>query len=228
MFLSAVLTNLLGPEGFLALFCFCYCYVYSYRRTSIKGHIWSGYYSTGQKKSSESRSGGRAKDITTMVLASMVLKKTVADYERVEPRFTAERSPEYWTGWALAYYQWHTGISFAAIVSLVPVADIRALYRPYHEMDIRHFTDRMNELCTQQKRETSLKRFRLSAGLTQKELAAKSGISMRTIQQFEQRQKSINNAQINKLLPLSRVLHCEIETLLEPADFIASAARQPE
>ncbi len=161
-------------------------------------------------------------------LAYLVLEETVAGYERVEPRFTAERSPEYWTGWALAYYQWYTGISFAAIVSLVPVADIRALYRPYHEMDIRHFTERMNELCTQQKRETSLKRLRLSAGLTQKELAAKSGISMRTIQQFEQRQKSINNAQINKLLPLSKVLHCEIESLLEPADFIASATRQPD
>lgn len=161
-------------------------------------------------------------------LAYLVLEKTVADYERVEPRFTAERSPEYWTGWALAYYQWYTGISFAAIVSLVPVADIRALYRPYHEMDIRHFTDRMNELCTQHKRETNLKRFRLSAGLTQKELAAKSGISVRTIQQFEQRQKDINKAQINKLLPLSRALYCEIESLLEPAGLIASAARQPE
>ncbi len=161
-------------------------------------------------------------------LAYLVLDKTVADYERVEPRFTAERSPEYWTGWALAYYQWYTGISFADITSLVPVADICALYRPYHEMDIRHFVDRMNELCTQQKRETSLKRLRLSAGLTQKELAAKSGLSVRTIQQFEQRQKNINNAQINKLLPLSRVLHCEIEDLLDPAGFIASAARQPQ
>lgn len=161
-------------------------------------------------------------------LAYLVLEKTVAEYERVTPRFTAERSPEYWTGWALAYYQWYTAVSFADIVSLVPIADIRELYRPYHEMDIRQFADRMNELCTQQKRETNLKRLRLLSGLTQKELATRSGISVRTLQQFEQRQRHINNARINKLLPLSRALHCDIENLLEPADFIAGACRQPE
>ncbi len=161
-------------------------------------------------------------------LAYLVLENTVAAYERVSPRCSAERSPEYWAGWALAYYQWYIGISFADIISLVPVADIRDLYWPYHEMDIRQFADRMNELCLQQKRETNLKRLRLSSGLTQKELAAKSGISVRTIQQFEQRQKNINNAQVNKLLPLSRVLYCEIEELLEPAGFIAAACKQPD
>lgn len=37
-------------------------------------------------------------------------------------------------------------MSFEEIVRYVPIKDIMALYSPYHEMDIRQFTDKMNEL----------------------------------------------------------------------------------
>jgi DNA-binding transcriptional regulator YiaG len=149
-------------------------------------------------------------------LAYMVLDETEVEYERVSPRFAAGRSEEYWTGWALAYYQWHTAMRFAVILKAVSIEGICALYSPYHEMDIRHFVDKMNELCQRQRTETSLKRFRHLAGLSQRELAEKSGISLRTIQQYEQRQKNINKAQIDTLTPLSMALYCEVRDLLEP------------
>ena len=66
---------------------------------------------------------------------------------------------------------------FADIIKAVPLEEISALYAPYYEMDIRHFVDKMNELCQRQRTETSLKRFRHLAGLSQRELAEKSGIS---------------------------------------------------
>lgn len=56
------------------------------------------------------------------------------------------RSPEFWTGWALAYFQWESGRSFADIVAHVSVTTIRLLYSPYHEMDISHFVRKMHEL----------------------------------------------------------------------------------
>lgn len=65
----------------------------------------------------------------------------------IRPKYTANRSKEYWVGWALAYFQWESGISFGEIVKYVSVKDILSLYNPYHEMDIRHFTDKMTELC---------------------------------------------------------------------------------
>ena len=46
-------------------------------------------------------------------------------------------------------------------------------------------------------------------------LAELSGIPLRTIQQYEQRQKNINKAQIEYLLSLSKTLCCNIEALLE-------------
>ena len=105
---------------------------------------------------------------------------------------------------------------FADIIKAVPLEDISALYTPYHEMDIRHFVEKMNELCLQQRAETNLKRLRRQAGLTQRKLAEKSGISLRTIQQYEQRKKNINKAQIDTLIPLSKALYCDVRELLEP------------
>lgn len=78
-------------------------------------------------------------------LAYLVLDEAEAEYERQVPRFTAGRGEEYWTGWALAYYQWFSGMRFADIIKAVPIEEIRALYSPYHEMDIRHFVEKMNE-----------------------------------------------------------------------------------
>ena len=63
--------------------------------------------------------------------------------------------------------------------------------------------------------ETNLKMRRQQAGFSQRELAELSGIPVRTIQQYEQRQKSINKAQVEYLLILARILCCDVENLIE-------------
>ena len=68
------------------------------------------------------------------------------DFHDIKPQYTFGRSEEYWTGWALAYYQWETGLSFEEIESHVSIIEIQNLYSPYHEMDIRQFVDKVNEL----------------------------------------------------------------------------------
>ena len=148
-------------------------------------------------------------------VAYEVLDKMNINIEYVEPRYTMERSAEYWTGWALAYYQWETSLSFKEIIEYIPIHYVRTLYSPYHEMDIRHFVDKMNDLYLSAKPDTNLKRKRNQAGFSQKELAELSGVPMRTIQQYEQRQKNINKAQVEYLLKLSTALCCEVESLIE-------------
>lgn len=148
-------------------------------------------------------------------LAYMVLDQTGSAYERIRPNYTAGRSEEFWTGWALAYYQWVTSMSFEEIVRYVPIKDIMMLYSPYHEMDIRQFVDKMNALYRAAKPETNLKLLRLRAGLSQRELAQLSGIPVRTIQQYEQRRKNINKAQAEYLVLLSNVLYCDVSDLME-------------
>lgn len=151
-------------------------------------------------------------------IAYKVLEQSGVERERIKPNYTASRSEEFWTGWALAYYQWETSMSFAEIVQYVPIKDILALYQPYHEMDIRQFVDKVTAMYKAAKPETNLKLLRQKAGLSQRELADLSNIPVRTIQQYEQRQKNINKAQAEYLVMLAKVLYCEVRDLLEKTE----------
>ena len=148
-------------------------------------------------------------------VAYEVLEKMQIDVERSTPRYAANRSEEYWTGWALAHYQWETALSFEEIEKFIPIHYVKALYSPYHEMDIRQFIEKMNELYRVANPDTNLKRKRRQAGLSQSQLAELSGIPVRTIQQYEQRQKNINKAQVEYLFKLSNALECSVECLME-------------
>ena len=129
--------------------------------------------------------------------------------------FIEHRSSEYWLGWALAYYQWHSSMSFSEISQCITIDDMLNMYQPYHEMDIRKFVDKMEEICHETRMITRLKRYRTLAGLSQRELAEKADVPVRTIQQYEQRQKNINKAQAEYLISLSKVLFCQPRDLLE-------------
>ena len=130
-------------------------------------------------------------------------------------RPAANRTPEYWCGWALAYFQWQTNLCFREINKLIPISEVLAMYSPYHEMDISQFCDKMIELYNKRKNNTNLKALRLDAGLSQSELAEISDIPVRTIQQYEQNQKNINAAKVETVVKLAKALNCTVESLME-------------
>ena len=92
---------------------------------------------------------------------------------------------------------------------------IEPLYSPYHEMDIRQFVDKMHELIRAAKPETNLQLLRQKARLSQRELSDLSRVPLRTIQQYEQRHMSINKAQAEYLVMLSKTLCCTVDDLME-------------
>ncbi len=130
-------------------------------------------------------------------------------------RPAANRTPEYWCGWALAYFQWHTNLGFKEINNYIPISEVLAMYSPYHEMDVTQFCDKMIELYKKRKNNTNLKALRLDAGLSQSELAEISDIPVRTIQQYEQNQKNINAAKAETVVRLAKALNCTVEALME-------------
>lgn len=148
-------------------------------------------------------------------LAYMILEESGTTRPAIAPSQPFDRSVAYWTGWAIAWYQWETGMSFREITHAIPIQEVQGLYTPYHEMDIRQFVDRMNELYIAATPNTQLKTRRLAADLSQSELARRADVPVRTIQQYEQCQKDINKAQAMTLLQLSRALYCDVEDLLE-------------
>jgi len=62
---------------------------------------------------------------------------------------------------------------------------------------------------------TNLKRIREAAGLSQAQLAKEAGVSLRSIQMYEQRKKDINKAQAITLAKVARALCYNVEDLLE-------------
>lgn len=62
----------------------------------------------------------------------------------------------------------------------------------------------------------NLRYMRQCAGMTQKELAEKAAINIRTLQNYEQGQNDISKASINKLVKLALALDCNIHDLLPP------------
>lgn len=151
-------------------------------------------------------------------LAFAVLQEAGEPFPVSTPEYPFDRTPEYWTGWALAYYQWNTGLRFSEIEHAIPIRTIWMMYDPYHEMDIRQFVDKVNAMYKAAKPETNLKLLRQKAGLSQRELAELAGVPLRTIQQYEQRQKSINKAMAERLIMLAKVLCCEVEDLIEKCE----------
>lgn len=67
-------------------------------------------------------------------------------------------------------------------------------------------------------KETNLKKWRNIRNMTQKELAEKVGISLRTLQDYEQGRKSINGAAAITVCKLADELVCEPFELLEDED----------
>ena len=153
--------------------------------------------------------GASGIELAHTVLDEIGLDKNICKYQSVQ------RSPEYWAGWAIGYYQWEEDEGFAQIGQLLSFADIVRMYQKYHELDIRHFCDHLNKIKAEKQLETKLKTIRRLAGYSQSMLARRSGVPLRTIQQYEQRQKNINKAQAEAVLSLARALGCQSRDLME-------------
>ena len=130
-------------------------------------------------------------------------------------RSSMNKTREYWLGYYLAYYQWYTAKSYLHILNKISIEELLEMYPKYHEMDVRQFVDALNEIINQKLGETNLKRYRLLANMSQSELAKESGVSLRSIQLYEQRINDIDKAQGHTLYKLAKSLHVSISKLLE-------------
>lgn len=64
------------------------------------------------------------------------------------------------------------------------------------------------------KKNSRLQNTRLAAGLSQSQLAAATGLNVRTLQCYEQGAKDINNAKLATLLKLCLALDCKLGDIL--------------
>ena len=128
-----------------------------------------------------------------------------------------DRTPDYWVGWSVAWFQLKTGRPYRAVFDQLAYDDIREMYWPLHEADESKFVEVLSERLEHAGAgaPTRLRRLREAAGMSQSELSQRAHVGLRAIQMYEQRNKDVNHAQAATLYRLSRVLHCTMEDLLE-------------
>lgn len=148
-------------------------------------------------------------------IAREILEETTGKQFSQEQNYDMSRSPEYWIGWAVAYYQWYSGRRYNQIFEALPFQDLEKMYYTLHEADVSKFADIAESRVKEVFPDTNLKRIRTTYGCSQSELAQRSQVSLRSIQMYEQRQKDINKASVETIHRLSKVLGCTMEDLME-------------
>lgn len=163
---------------------------------------------------------GNPKYVTGMSgfeLAEAVLAETNVPYEKCEPSYVAFKGREYWAGWILAYYQWETGRRFEDLVrDGLTLSTVCSMYI-LHEADESKFVAVANEIIARNKenRKSRLSEIRKARGFTQQKLSEASGVKLRMIQLYEQKQNDISKAQVTVVIALAKVLGCEVEDLID-------------
>jgi len=148
-------------------------------------------------------------------IAASVISDTIGKEYIKEAQPSMSRSPEYWIGWAVAYWQWYSGRRFRELFSAFHFDDLEKMYFTLHEADVTKFVDIAESRIKELFPETNLKRIRTLYGCSQSELANMSGVSLRSIQMYEQRNKDINKAGVSTVYSIALALGCTVEDLLE-------------
>ena len=78
--------------------------------------------------------------LSGMELMQLVLDKTLDKTVPVLSYAPFDRTPEYWAGWALAYYQWYRARTFSFLKSNgLNINTLLSLYPTLHEADLSKF-----------------------------------------------------------------------------------------
>ncbi len=116
-------------------------------------------------------------------------------------------SPEYWTGWTIAYLQWHLNKSFSELEEDgIGVSELYSVYSTLHEADLSRSVLYAEKRLAEYNKGLYLKKARKNAGLSQRELSEQSGISLRAIRGYEQGSLDIAKAGAENVRNLRSVL----------------------
>ncbi|MCR5508921.1 MAG: helix-turn-helix domain-containing protein [Lachnospiraceae bacterium] len=121
----------------------------------------------------------------------------------------------YWTGYILAYYQWYFSRTFQQITSALKASDLMRMYPALHTVSEEKAVLEIDEFCRKRAQISRLQEYRKKIGYTQAKLAERSGVNLRTLQQYEIGDKDINRAAAGSVLAMAKVLHCTPEDILE-------------
>jgi len=177
--------------------------------------FWNLFVSSGYAESFGKGNPRLVSGFSGTELVMEILSKTGITADFPEPQTDFDCSPEYWCGWILAYYQWKTGRTFKDVHDNITGKEALKLYTTLHEASEEKFVDTLNRIIANKNAPAKVQQQRKLCGYSQKELAEKSGVNLRTLQQYELKTKDINKASVQTIMALANVLGCRVDDLLE-------------
>ncbi len=120
----------------------------------------------------------------------------------------------YWRGFVLAYYQWRSGRTFSEILTFIGREDLQRMYTAYHTVSEEKTADELEALLQRRDTISRLQLYRKRLAMTQQELAVRSGVNLRTLQEYEAGRKNLRQAAAEKVLSLSAALWCSPSELI--------------
>ena len=170
--------------------------------------VISGVAEQIEKKNPKYSAGKSGEELLLEVLVAVGFKT-----DKMESSYYFGRSAEFWSGHIIAKSHMLLKESFKEIHSSIKFSELQNMYKTLHEAPDEKTVEIIeNRLCN---KIVNLKRYRENLDLSQSQLAEQSGVSIRTIQAYEQKEKDINKASVSILAALAEVLKCSINDLLE-------------
>lgn len=119
----------------------------------------------------------------------------------------------YWIGLVIASYCYGKKISFKEIGKRIKPSQLLKMYNTMHEAPHMKVIDEIDKILNRQ--ECILKHIRQSKNISQNELSILSGVSLRSIQMYEQKKKNISKASFEIVKRLANSLSIKMEELYE-------------
>lgn len=134
--------------------------------------------------------------------------KIINDYE-------IEKDINYWLGRVIAYIQYVNNLDFKYLAEIINLNNILEHYEELANEGLGYVNEYVLTKLVTNDSKTRLQAKRKLVNLSQAELAEKANINIRTLQQYEIKNKNINNASVSSVIKLAEAIGCNIEDILE-------------
>ena len=150
----------------------------------------------------------------TELCRRLIVESGMKREEEPDPFVRYETGEAYWRGFVLAYYQWRSSRTFSEILSFIGRKDLQRMYPAYHTASEEKTVDELEALLQRRGSVSRLQMYRKRLGFSQQELSEKSGVNLRTLQEYEIGRKDLRRAAAGTVLSLSRALWCAPSELI--------------
>lgn len=134
--------------------------------------------------------------------------KDIDDYE-------IEKDLNYWLGRVIGYMQYINNYSYKYLAEIINLNSLLDHHEELASEGLGYINEYVFTNLVNGDSKSRLQSKRKLVDLSQSQLALKANINVRTLQQYEIKNKNINNASVKSVMKLAEAIGCKIDDILE-------------